>query len=143
MRIVLAGVLLLTAVGCGGGRGDPEMASVSGKVTLDGKPLDDGTITFTPPNGGVPASGSIKAGLYTVKAPAGPNRVTIVAYKDDTNAKVDMGAKKAENKGAFPVSNKTNYIPDEYNKLSKVTADVASGKTFDYDLVTPKTPAKK
>ena len=46
-RISLA-LVCLTVAGCGGGGADPgKLAPVSGKVTLDGKPLAGATVTFT------------------------------------------------------------------------------------------------
>ncbi|TWT57200.1 hypothetical protein KOR42_05580 [Thalassoglobus neptunius] len=41
----------LFAVGCGGQSDRPEMATVSGKLTLDGKPLPGYIVTFQPSTG--------------------------------------------------------------------------------------------
>lgn len=65
-------VLLGAVNGCGGGKG-----TVSGKVTLDGKPLPAGKIGFVPSKG-VGASGEIKDGQYSVSGvPAGDMKVTV------------------------------------------------------------------
>lgn len=77
--VVLAGVLV---AGCG----SPHEASVSGTVTLDGEPLDRGTVSFHPVGEGAVAYGQIGAdGSYEVKtgresglAP-GDYKVTVVA----------------------------------------------------------------
>jgi hypothetical protein len=71
--------LLLPALGCGRGK-----SSVSGTVTLDGKPLYTGTIVFIPE--GAPAvSGEIKEGQYAVTGvPKGEAAVTV----DDKEAKL-------------------------------------------------------
>jgi hypothetical protein len=50
----LLAVGALVSMGCGGGA-----ASVSGVVTLDGKPLKLGTVAFTPLSGGKRATGVI------------------------------------------------------------------------------------
>ena len=47
---------LLYLVGCGG-----KPASVYGVVTLDGKPLERGVVSFTPANGGMLAAGIIQS----------------------------------------------------------------------------------
>lgn len=58
---VLSVVAILLA-GCGG-----KPSQVSGTVTLDGKPLERGTVGFTPANGGMRASGVIENdGTYTL-----------------------------------------------------------------------------
>ncbi|MEW4490755.1 hypothetical protein AB1L42_21920 [Thalassoglobus sp. JC818] len=52
-RVLWGGTLAVCflAIGCGG-RGDrPEMANVSGKLTLDGKPLPGYIVTFQPTSG--------------------------------------------------------------------------------------------
>lgn len=54
---------LLTSSGCGG-----KPASVSGTVSVDGKPLDQGTVGFTPTAGGMRAVGLIQSdGSYQLK----------------------------------------------------------------------------
>jgi hypothetical protein len=75
----LAVFLSLAALGCGRGK-----SSVSGAVTLDGKPLYTGTIVFIPQ--GAPAvSGEIKDGQYSVAGvPTGEATVTV----DDKAAKM-------------------------------------------------------
>ncbi|WP_422927715.1 carboxypeptidase-like regulatory domain-containing protein [Singulisphaera sp. PoT] len=48
---------LLTLIGCGGGGGEEDyytLVPVSGKVTLDGKPLEGATITFNASDGNKP-----------------------------------------------------------------------------------------
>ncbi len=80
--IVVACCLLLAAAGCGRGHG----ASVSGRVTLDGEPLDTGTVTFHPVGDGPTAYGGIHPnGSYQAKTgtqpgmPPGEYRVTVLA----------------------------------------------------------------
>jgi hypothetical protein len=51
MRILRHGLLcllLLTPGGCGKGKDLPDLAPVTGTVTLDGQPLAEAEITFTP-----------------------------------------------------------------------------------------------
>ena len=85
----MAALVLLTLVGCG--RSGPEMASVSGRVTFEGKPVPKGTIAFKPvaPNGRT-ATGAIGPdGSYTLQteeaddgAQLGEYVVTISAHDE-------------------------------------------------------------
>ena len=71
-RMMAMVAFALTAAGCGSGDGIPRH-TVSGNVTLDGKPLEDGQITFTPELAGNPAAGAtIKAGAYSLGRSEGP-----------------------------------------------------------------------
>jgi hypothetical protein len=61
-RLLLPGYVLATLIGCGG-----KPASVSGVVTLDGKPLQRGTVGFTPVASGMRAAGVIDSdGSYSL-----------------------------------------------------------------------------
>ena len=75
------GAAVLTAVllaGCGG-----SSSTVSGEVTYDGTPVENGTITFLPAaREGTPAAGPITDGHYTVSGlPPGRRIVQITAVK--------------------------------------------------------------
>lgn len=84
-RSLLAlGLLLLT--GCTGGGLNVPTGTVSGTVTIDGKPLSDATITFIGETNGDTASGALQSdGTYSLKygsgfsVPAGDYRVVVVA----------------------------------------------------------------
>jgi hypothetical protein len=65
-----------------GGCSDQSKAQVSGTVTLDGKPVENGTIMFYPTNGkGQSAGGGITNGKYNVEASVGEMSVAISASK--------------------------------------------------------------
>lgn len=79
---VALGCLLLALAGCG----SPHESSISGKVTIDGKPLATGTVTFHPLGGGAAAYGLIRPdGEYAISTgaekglAAGEYAVTVVA----------------------------------------------------------------
>ncbi len=126
---ILACSLLLLASGCGGGHG----ASVSGRVTLDGKPLDTGTVTFHPEGGGPTAYGGIHSdGSYQVKTgtqqglPPGEYRVTVLAT---TEPPTDGPSVPGEQITPFRYAN-----PAE----SGLRFTVARGSNrYDIDLTTP------
>jgi len=88
-HLVAVGVLLLPAVsGCTGGTEGPERIPVSGTVTREGHPIDDGSIVFRSQAaaGGVDVSAatSIANGQYSFTdedgPPVGKYKVEIVAY---------------------------------------------------------------
>lgn len=89
--VVLAVGLSVFFSGCGDGR--PEVAPVSGKVTMNGQPVPMGTIQFWPEKGR-PARGTInKDGTYTLTtfeqgdgAVLGKHTVTIEAVATADNA---------------------------------------------------------
>ena len=72
MNLHCTGFLLPLLLGCGGA------LSVTGTVTYDGKPIEDGQISFLPVDGkGTPARGPIVGGKYRVDKglDVGPRRV--------------------------------------------------------------------
>lgn len=63
--LVLAGLLVGNMLG-GCGSAGPRMVTVSGQVTLNGKPLEEGTIVFQDPQGNAPtAQAVIRQGSYS------------------------------------------------------------------------------
>src|SRR5205823_3254619 len=120
----------LSVTGCGSGR--PPVAPVKGKVTLDGKPLAKGTITFEA-TGKRPATGKIIDGeivemtTYTTGdgAPVGSHKVAVWATED---AAANVAANPGEGKiGANYMTGKS-LIPAMYNdpNTSGLSAEVKS-----------------
>jgi hypothetical protein len=72
-------LLLLSLMGCGGGDG---LVELSGRVALDGAPVERGTIQFEPADGvGPSAEATITAGAYRAPVSPGVKKVRIYAYK--------------------------------------------------------------
>jgi hypothetical protein len=88
--LLVVGVILLCAGGCGRDAGGPPRAAVSGEVLLDEAPLKAGIIRFVPVNGtkGPVALTIIKDGRYQMSNSDGPvlgkNSIEIVATTDDS-----------------------------------------------------------
>jgi len=127
--IPLAASLLLL-----GGCDSVKQGTIEGTVTLDGKPLASGTITFESPNAR-PASARIENGRIvggtTLKEgdgiPLGTHRVAIAANEDAASAEVaDPGKAKAP--GANYMVGKS-LIPTAYNnpETSGLTATIVAG----------------
>ncbi|MFM1904880.1 MAG: hypothetical protein RLZZ440_2780 [Planctomycetota bacterium] len=82
MTAVATGLVLLVAAGCGGS--GPRLARVEGVVTLDGKPLSTGRVTFWPAagrsgSGWIEADGSFRLGTFgdADGAVVGPHKVAV------------------------------------------------------------------
>src|SRR5262245_37730671 len=119
-------LLPLLAAGCG----PPGLAQVSGRVTLDGRPLPNAGVNFQP----VAKAGKVEAGpgsygktdadgRYTLRvvgddrpgAQVGPHRVEITAFAG--TAADDVDARKAP----------TSLVPARYNRETELTFQVKSG----------------
>jgi hypothetical protein len=119
-RTAGAGVFLaalLVLVGCG-----EKTTTVSGTVTLDGKPLPEGAISFFPKDGQAPTAGStIKDGQYSAKLSPCPMKVTISAPKV-------VGTKKIYDTPDSPVMPITKEaLPAKYNEESTLELEVKPG----------------
>jgi hypothetical protein len=107
---------LLTLTGCERGRGD-----VSGTVTLNGKPLPGGMVTFVPDNGRAEAARIGEDGKYTItNIPAGPARITVATQQP---------IRMKENGKDFEPLGKYVPIPERYRdpETSGLTLDVKRG----------------
>jgi hypothetical protein len=101
-------------VGCGED-GLPKRYPVYGTVTYQGKPVESGTITFTPGDlhHGRSAGGTIKDGNYSLAsletddgAMAGHYKVSVIAQKmitDGLDSKQKMMYEKARSTGGVPI----------------------------------------
>ncbi|MCA9081100.1 MAG: hypothetical protein KDA58_11115 [Planctomycetaceae bacterium] len=129
-RYLLLGLFCLSfTLGCG--KSGPQLNSITGKVSLGGTPVEDGTIIFTPQEGdavGLPIIG----GQYEVPAErgllAGKYRVQIHWAKPTGKTKVDP-----DNGDEVPVTEEG--MPAEYNENSTLEAEIQSGRNVvDFDL---------
>jgi hypothetical protein len=125
--------LLLMAVfltGCGASDG-VDRASVSGKVTFDGQPVQEGSIVFTPTAGttGPMCFVAIANGSYSIAAGdrgpvVGKHKVAIEAYRDAGTV----------DDGGAPL--KDQIVPAKYNKETTLVVEVTQGSnTHDFDLL--------
>lgn len=115
--------LLLIAVSLVGCSGSDQM-KVSGQVTLDGNPVENGTISFLPADGiGPSAADLITDGRYTVEASPGPKRVEIHGYKTLGQKRYDPTDPKSP-----MVDIKEPIVPEKYNVKSQLTCDIERGR---------------
>lgn len=100
--LVLVGAA--TLAGCGGAFD----ASAYGKVTLDGKTVPRGTVTFHPVSGGPAVYGTIDGGSYSVHTgresglPSGDYQVSITANELSAQSQTDKGGPPPPGKAITP-----------------------------------------
>jgi hypothetical protein len=125
--IAFFGLFFLTA--CGPADKFPRY-KISGKVTYQSQPVEEGTITFEDPTTGQVNSGTLgSGGVYSTELPPGAFKVSVspplVETKGTGDSPPDM------------VPKKMNNIPKKYwvQETSGLTADVSKEKrAFDFDL---------
>jgi hypothetical protein len=120
-----------------GGCGGPPRAKVRGTVTLDGKPIKNGSIEFFPISGqGQTAGVAIKDGAYSVDASVGEMKVSIRATEV-------IGQHKAYDTPDSPmIDDVRSIIPARYNAQSELKRTLVAGDNeVNFDLATK--PEKK
>ena len=122
-------LLLLTfffVVGCEKG---PQLGTVTGTVTYEGKPLNQATVYFTHESGRAAYARTDESGHYELQfsdgrsgALLGNNAVSIETFRigaDDTGKMVE-----------FP-----EILPEKYNKASEMTRSIEAGdQVIDFEL---------
>lgn len=137
--------LVAFLVGCGGDEGPPR-EPVSGAVTLDGRPLEKGLITFTPESGGdLIVSGLVVDGEFAIPRSEGPG---LGSHRVDVWSKKSTGKTlKNRDDPENPVEETVELVPPRYNLRSELKADVVQGggNRFAYELTggKEKEPTKK
>lgn len=126
LRGLQLGVLvtgLMVVMGCGG----PQTASVSGKVNLDGKPLQEGEIYFIG-EGKAPEILEIRSGGFSGNVTLGKKKVEINSFKE--------GPPVPKGQPGEGEKSKENIIPPQYNAQSKFSEEIKAGgpNEFKYDL---------
>jgi hypothetical protein len=105
---------------------------VTGRVTLDGQPVESGVVQFFPEDSQGPSgkAGMIKDGTYTSpEVPVGKMRVVI-------NAPKIVGKKKATDLPESPlIDDVKELIPAKYNSKSTLVREIKPGvNTIDFEL---------
>ena len=114
--------LALSAASCSS---ENTLITIGGSVTLEGAPLPDGDILFTPadPQFGSEAA-KIKDGVYQAKVRPGQCKVQIRASRPVPGKKGPMGEQLIE-----------DYIPSKYNDQSDISIDVTKSQSkHDFQL---------
>ncbi len=123
--------MLSLVVGCG--ESGPELVDAQGIVTLDGKPLPNATVTFSPTNGqGSPAYGVTDAmGHYTLNFTR--DRSGVMPGNHDVMIKTEK-LNPEDLADGEPVPEFVP-LPRKYSQPGELTADVNSEKEeYNFDL---------
>lgn len=134
--ILMTGVCIAvgSAIFASGCSSEPRRQAVSGTVTFQGRPLESGSIEFSPEADGKGSIGGavVSKGKYEIPAAQGllPGR-----YKVSVSA---AGGKAEPGPDDAPGENKPQkeLIPEKYNAATELRADVTSGgaNQFPFDL---------
>jgi hypothetical protein len=120
------------AAGCSGATDDFPREPVSGTVTLDGQPLANGTITFSPTGASHDGEGmggggdTIKNGKFSLGRDVGllPGTYNVAIYASD---KPSERTKPAQAAGGKPAELAKELIPEKYNSKSELKAEIKKG----------------
>jgi hypothetical protein len=124
VRQFLGLVLVVLTVGCG--TTGPEVASVSGTITLDGKPLENATVTFQPVSGRPSFGTTDKDGKYEMGYTL--QRSGVMLGKNSVYIRTRM-----ENESGQVVQKE--FLPAKYHDRSELTAEVEKkANVIDFQL---------
>ena len=115
----------LVAIGCG-----PRRPVMEGSVTLDGMPIDAGTIMLVPADGKGPMAGTgIRAGRYRVATAVGPKQVWINFPQNDGTKMLDPGG------SGQMIDRSVESVPARYNTKTELEITIKPGlNTHDFTL---------
>jgi hypothetical protein len=136
---LLSAALALTALGCGGRSDDYPREPISGTVTLDGKPIERGYITFEPKSGQPTQSGGmIEQGKYEVPVQSGavPGAYSVAVFAEAAKVAVNASPGTPEYEAAAKKVSSGNPVPAKYNFNSILKAEVKAGEpnVFNFEL---------
>jgi hypothetical protein len=119
-------VLLLVHFGCGRG---PEMAPVSGRITVGGQPVERGSVLFVPDGSGTAAAANIEpGGAYVLRTGLETQGAAVGRYR------VGIGGRGLDDPEALP-PNRVLHPRYANPRRSGLTAEVKPGPNeINFDL---------
>jgi hypothetical protein len=134
-RLLLCAVLVSALLGCARGT----RMAVEGTVTLDGRPLEKGSIQFSPLPGstGPTAGANIVGGKFTILPVGGP---FAGKFRVQITAVGLTGRKVLDPRSNSMIDEYTQCLPARYNSQSQLQAEVAANGSnhFDFAIVSEK-----
>lgn len=128
MKTIISSLLTLSVIvlsGCSGPQG-PQVAPVSGKVTLDGQPLNGALVTFYPKDGRPSMGTTDSSGSYALNY----TRDQPGAIVGDHIVRITTGLVSGEETHKVKET-----VPAKYNSQSELTASVSKdNNTLNFDL---------
>ena len=121
--LIVFGASVMSIAGCG--QTGPQVAPVTGRITLDGQPLQNADVLFQPAGSKPPSAGRADAnGHYELAYKRGVMGGTVGSNTVQITISSDV------------VANPPN-IPARYNTESELSKEVKSGQNeFNFDLTT-------
>jgi len=126
--------LAIACIGCGGGS-KYDMASVSGTVTLDGKPLGNATVLFSPVASGGSDAGPSSTGVtdatgrYTLKSGEGVEGAVVGKHQVRITTVTDTGEASGTDDDIYSEEGNTEKLPARYNSQTSLSIDVPAAGT--------------
>lgn len=128
---------IVPLAGCG--EAPPTRATITGLVTYQGKPVEQGDIVFQPTDKAWSkfyAQGKIINGKYEFveRGPVvGTNRVEVHGYKRTGKKRLDVAGKNLSEKVEV-MEEVVPYIPPEFNEASTLTTEISPGENLDVNF---------
>lgn len=131
--LLISLLIVLSLAGCDRG---PNRRYISGRVTLDGQPLDFGSITFVPDPTGPKASGIIEAGQYQIESARGPLAGGKFVEIHAPRYPEDKPAPTTSEEKLRVMSVAPEALPARYNAKTELRATVTEDgpNEFNFDL---------
>lgn len=132
--LVQATLLLATLLGASGcGQAAPPRMAVSGRVTLDGRPLAEGTISFMPAGEvrGPKAGDVIRQGVYNIPKDSGP-LIGLAKVVIRSNNSKPIDPKLHDSMSRAPPR---ELVPAHYNDNSILTAEVTDSGVSEFNFI--------
>jgi hypothetical protein len=114
-------LIVLTFLGCG--RSGPEIASVEGTVTMDGKPLPRASVVFVPEQGRPSGAMTDEEGRFVLNFTQGRRG----AIPGKNKVKISTAADPSETRDGQPILATPEMVPMRYNAQTELVYDVARG----------------
>ena len=137
LHLVGLTVVLALYGGCGGMKEytGEKRYPLSGKVTVNGQPMESGVISFLPQEKeGRVSGGPIKSGAYSVTEAMGPNAGK---YRVEIHWNKPTGRRVKDAYGEEIMDEDKEGLPAKYHSKSELTVEVqVKQNTFDFELKT-------
>ena len=116
----------------------PPNITISGKVTYEGVPIDEGSISFESPDGNAPSvGGKIEKGNYLIEnvPPSSAGKKTVRIF-----AALKTGKKIPAGPPAPPdlMVDELIKLPKKFHEQSQITAELTPGKPNNFDFALSK-----
>lgn len=124
-RFLRVGTIWLAFAMVGCSESDMQRYPVEGQVTLDGRPVKDATIVFTPQGTGLAAAAKIEDGKFSLSAVEGPTKGTFSVRVNPLQAEMEE-----VDPADLVAANRRPSIPKIYQQDGRLTADI-NGETHE------------